>query len=312
MVGLHETAIPKQESSVRVQVMQVLWAIVIVGGVLLPGCKPTPSSSNAGTSDNSDNSAVSTELQAFEGLTGKIDIAGGTAHVPVMNEAAKRISSANPEIRITVAGGGSGVGVKKVGEGLVEIGNTGRPVTDEEVAEYGLVSFPFALDGVAVVVHPDNPVSDLSAEKVKEIYAGNIVDWKDVNGPDGAVHIYTRDEASGTREVFWKKLLSEGMIASNSNVVPSNGAMKVAIGNDALAIGYISLGHVDDTVKAVDIDGQAPTQENAASGKYPVVRKLYMNTKGKPSDLVQTFIDYVRGPEGETIIRDAGFIPIQE
>ena len=92
----------------------------------------------------------------------------------------------------------------------------------------------------------------------------------------------------------------------------SNGAVKVAVGKDPLAIGYTSLGHVDDTVKTIAIDGVAPTMENAVSRKYRVTRKLYMNTKGRPSELVRTFIDYIRGPEGDTIVREAGFIPVKD
>jgi phosphate transport system substrate-binding protein len=255
---------------------------------------------------------VSAELQKFKGLTGKIDIAGGTAHIPVMNEALKRISTVNSDVRITVAGGGSGVGVKKLGEGLVEIGNTGRALTDKEIEAHGLVTFPFALDAVAIIVHPSNPVAALTAEQMQKLYAGEVANWKEVGGPDGAVHLFTRDEASGTREVFWETLLNKGAIADAANVVASNGAVKTAVARDELAIGYISLGHVDESVKAVAIDSQVPTQENAASGKYRVFRKLYMNTRGKPDKLVQTFIDYVRGPEGDAIVREAGFIPVKE
>jgi phosphate transport system substrate-binding protein len=121
-----------------------------------------------------------------------------------------------------------------------------------------------------------------------------------------------RDESSGTREVFWEVLLGKGPISPGANVASSNGAVKVAVGKDPLAIGYTSLGHVDDTVKTVAIDGVAPTAENAVSGKYRVTRKLYMNTKGQPGELVQTFIDYIRGPEGAAIVREAGFIPVKE
>ena len=251
-------------------------------------------------------------MKKFRGLTGKIHIAGGTAHIPVMSEAVKRINTANPDIRITIAGGGSGVGVKKLGEGLVEIGNTGRALTAREMETHGLVTFPFALDGVAIIVHPSNPVAALTSEQMKKLYAGEVGNWKEVGGPDGAVHLFMRDEASGTREVFWEVLLGKGPIAPAANVVASNGAMTVAVGRDPLAIGYTSLGHVDDTVKVVAIDGQAPTHENALSGKYRVTRKLYMNTKGAPSGLVQTFIDYIRGPEGAAIVRDAGFIPVKD
>jgi phosphate transport system substrate-binding protein len=129
------------------------------------------------------------ELERFRGLSGSLDIAGGTAHIPVMEEAAKRIMSAWPGIRITVAGGGSGVGARKAGEGLAQIGNTGRPLSPEERATYGLVSHAFAIDGVAVVVHPANPVAALTTAQVRDIYAGRIVRWKHVGGPDRAVHV---------------------------------------------------------------------------------------------------------------------------
>ena len=250
-------------------------------------------------------------LQQFAGQKGKIDIAGGTAHIPVMNEAAKRIMTANPDIRITVEGGGTGVGVQKAGEGLVDIGNTGRALSEDEVAKYGLVSFPFAVDGVTVVLNPANPVSALTSAQVQEIFAGKITNWKDVGGADAAITLYTRDEASGTREVFWGKLLKKGAIADKANVVASNGAMKVAVSQDAQGIGYMSIGFVDAAVKAPLLDGAEPSQDNAKSGAYKIARMLYMNTKGEPQGLTKLFIDYVTGPECTEIISKAGYIPLR-
>lgn len=254
--------------------------------------------------------ALSAGLEPFAGQSGKIDIAGGTAHIPVMNAAAKRIMQANPAIRITVAAGGSGVGVQKAGEGLVDIGNTGRALTDAEVAKYGLKSFAFAIDGVAAVVNPKNPIAGLTAVQVQEIFAGKITNWKAVGGADAAIHVFTRDEASGTREVFWEKLLKKGAIADSANVVASNGAMKSALVGDADAIGYVSIGHIDETLKAPELDGVAPTQDNARSGKYPVVRKLYMNTKGEPQGLTAAFINYILGAEGKQMTAAAGYLPL--
>ena len=254
--------------------------------------------------------AAAGELDTFAGKKGKIDIAGGTAHIPVMKDAAKRIMQANPEIRISVAAGGSGVGVQKVGEGLVDIGNTGRPLSADEVAKYGLKSFAFALDGVAVALSPKNPVANLTAEQVQQIFAGKINNWKSVGGRDAAIHLYTRDEASGTREVFWEKLLKKGAIVETANVVASNGAMKSAVAEDGDAIGYVSIGHLDQTIKAPTLGGIAPTQENARSGKYPIVRQLYMNTKGAPQGLTAAFINYVMGPEGTAMTAAAGYLPL--
>lgn len=255
-------------------------------------------------------SAVAGELDAFAALKGKIDVAGGTAHIPVMNDAAKRIMQANPGIRITVAAGGSGVGVQKVGEGLVDIGNTGRPLSEEEASKYGLKSYAFAIDGVTVALNPKNPVGNLSAAQVQDIFAGKIANWKAVGGRDAAIHLFTRDEASGTREVFWEKLLKKGTIADDANVVASNGAMKSALAGDPDAIGYVSIGHVDETIKAPTLDGIAPTQDNARSGKYPIVRKLYMNTKGEPQGLTAAFIKYILGAEGKQMTAAAGYLPL--
>ncbi len=254
--------------------------------------------------------AVGGDLDTFKGLEGSIDIAGGTAHIPVMKEAAKRIMTSNPKVRISIAGGGSGVGVQKVGEGLVAIGNTGRALSKEEAAKYGLKSFPFAIDGVAVAVNAKNTVGALKTSQIQDIFAGKITNWKNVGGRNAPIHLFTRDEASGTRAVFWKKLLKKGPIAKHANVVPSNGAMKVAIDRDPNAIGYLGIGHVDSTIKAVDLDGVQPTQENAQKGAYPIVRKLYMNTKGEPGGLAKTFIGYIKSPEGSEIVKKCGYIPL--
>lgn len=250
-------------------------------------------------------------LDSFAGQSGKIDIAGGTAHIPVMTEAAKRIMTANPGIRINIEGGGTGVGVQKAGEGLVDVGNTGRALSEDEIAKYGLVSFAFAVDGVTVVVNPANEVADLSAVQVQDIFAGKISNWKEVGGADAAITLYSRDEASGTREVFWGKMLKKGAIADSANIVASNGAMKVAVSQDAGAIGYMSIGFVDASVKAPTLEGIEPSQDNAKSGTYKVARKLYMNTKGQPQGLVKLFIDYVTSSECTDIIAKAGYIPLQ-
>ncbi|EHL71505.1 phosphate ABC transporter substrate-binding protein [Cloacibacillus evryensis] len=249
-------------------------------------------------------------LDVFKGRKGKIDIAGGTAHIPVMKEAAKRIMGVNPDIRITVAGGGSGVGVKQVGEGLVEIGNTGRPLKKDEVEKYGLETFPFAIDGVAVVVNPANKVAELSFEQLIDIYAGKITNWKAVGGDDAEINLYVREDGSGTREVFTDKAIKKGDVSAKANVVNSNGAMKTAVAKDARAIGYVGIGHIDSSVKAPKLAGMTATQENAASGKYTVVRDLFMNTKGKPAGLTALFIDYIYSPEGAQIIKDSGYIPL--
>lgn len=246
---------------------------------------------------------------AFNDLKGTIKIAGGTAHIPVMKAAAKRIMTVNPDIRISIAGGGSGVGIKQVGEGLVDIGNSGRKPTDEEIGKYGLKLFKWAVDGVGVIVHTENMVKSLTKAQLKDIFSGKIANWKSLGGSDKHISVYTRDEASGTRAVFWKKALDKGDITAKANFVVSNGAMKSAIANDPNGIGYVSVGHMDKTVSPVTLDSISPSLENVKSGKYPVARGLYSNTKGDPRGLVKVFIDYLFSAEGRTIAEEKGFIP---
>jgi len=251
------------------------------------------------------------DLDAFKGEKGSIQIAGGTAHIPVMQEAAKRIMTFNPDIQISVAGGGSSVGIKQVGEGLVDVGNSGRKPTAEEIAKYNLKLFKWAVDGVGIVVNPKNDVRSLTKTQTADIFAGKITNWKEVGGIDKPINVYTRDEASGTREVFWKKALSKGEITPKANFVVSNGAMKSAIAQDPYGIGYVSVGHMDDTVAPVAFDGVVPTLENVKQGKYTIARGLYSNTKGDPAGLTMKFIDYLFTTEGQEIAASKGFIPVK-
>jgi phosphate transport system substrate-binding protein len=252
---------------------------------------------------------ITPEMERFADQSGTLNIAGGTAHIPVMKKSAKAIMQSFPDIKITIAGGGSGVGAQQVGSGLVDIGNTGRALKESE-AQLGLVSFPFAIDGVAIIVSRFSPIQNLTSQQVSAIYAGKVTNWKDVGGADQSIHIFTRDEASGTRSVFIKKLLKKGAVTENANVVASNGAMKTAISNDPGAIGYCSIGYIDETVKAPQLDGVQPDKQSCIEGEYPVVRQLYMNTKGAPQGLTKAFIDFIKGPQGSTYILSSGYIPI--
>lgn len=280
--------------------------LLVAMALVFTGC-----SNNSSTDENlPQNTPPSTQTAAFTDMSGNIDIAGGTAHIPVMEKAARQIMLAHSNITITVAGGGSGVGARKVGEGLVDIGNTGRSLSENEIKNFGLVTHPFAVDGVCAVVHPDNPVSGLTYEQLRQAFAGQITNWAELGGPDHPIHLFTRDEASGTRKVFWKKALAKSNVAVEANVVASNGAMKTAVANDPNALGYVSVGHLDDSIKAPPLDGVDVTQDNAASGKYPVTRKLYMNTKGQPDALTGAFINFIKGPAGAEIIKASGYIPL--
>ncbi|VVS92055.1 phosphate ABC transporter substrate-binding protein [Desulfoluna spongiiphila] len=261
-------------------------------------------------------SPVSADLRAenwnaFAPLKGELTISGGTAHIPVMKTLSTEIMKASPAIRISIAGGGSGLGIKQVGEGIVAIGNSGRSPKPREIEKYGLVLHRWAVDGVAVAVHPDNPVHALTTAQLKAIYAGTLTSWKTLGGPDRAINLYTRDASSGTRSVFWKKALGKGEIHAKANFVKSNGAMKSALAGDPYGIGYLSVGHLDASVTGLAIDGVAPTLANVKSGTYAIARGLYSNTKGEARGLARAFIDALYSPRGQEIIAAKGFIPVK-
>ena len=132
-----------------------------------------------------------------------------------------------------------------------------------------------------------------------------------MGGTDKAINVYTRDKASGTRSVFWKKALDKGDIMAGANFVVSNGAMKSAIANDPYGIGYVSVGHMDATVAPVSLDGVTPTLDTVKSGEYKVARGLYSNTKGEPSGLTALFIEYLFTDECQQIAAKKGFIPVK-
>lgn len=274
-----------------------------------PSASPHPTEAPRGSPCGS-LAAASAALQPFLGLEGTLAIAGGTAHIPVMQAAQKRIMTVNPKVVITIAGGGSGQGIQQVSAGLVQIGNTGRALSAEEQRAGGLQTFPFAVDGVAVVVHGGNPVAGLSTQQVRDVFAGRVTNWQQVGGNDLAIHCFTREQGSGTRSTFWEELLAKGEILAGANVVDSNGSMKTAIANDPGAIGYLSIGHVDQALRPLAIDGVPPTQANAASGAYQVTRRLYMNTKGEPQGLTKAFVDYLFSDEGQELVRQNGYLPL--
>ena len=255
-------------------------------------------------------SIASSDLSPFNQQQGTLRIAGGTAHIPVMKEAAKQIINYNPQIHISIAGGGSGLGIKQAGEGLVDIGNAGRKPSDQEIQKFDLQLLKWAVDGVGAVVHPANKVQSLTSIQLQGIYSGKIGNWKEVGGVDRQINLYTRDEASGTRKVFWKKALAKGDISTKANVVVSNGAMKTAIAGDPFAIGFVSVGHIDGSVAPVALDGITPTLKTVRSGEYKVARGLYSLTRGEPTGLAKLFFDFLVSPTGQHIVADKGFIPV--
>lgn len=248
----------------------------------------------------------SEEVQKFS-----LKISGSTTVLPIAEEAAKQFMTKNKNYMIEVTGGGSGLGVKEAGENLNDIGMASRDVKSSEFEIYpSLQVFGIAKDGVAIIVQPENPVSSLTQEQIIAIYAGEITNWNEVGGNDAPITVYTRDEESGTREVFFEKVLNKGNITKKAVVVASNGAMKSSVKADVNGIGYLSIGYLDSSVTGCEYEGVLPTEANVVSGTYTVSRTLNIITNGEPSQEAKAFIDFLLSSEGQKIVVEEGYIPV--
>lgn len=248
----------------------------------------------------------SEEVQKFS-----LKISGSTTVLPIAEEAAKQFMTKNKNYMIEVTGGGSGLGVKEAGENLNDIGMASRDVKSSEFEIYpSLQVFGIAKDGVAIIVQPENPVSSLTQEQIIAIYAGEITNWNEVGGNDAPITVYTRDEESGTREVFFEKALNKGNITKKAVVVASNGAMKSSVKADVNGIGYLSIGYLDSSVTGCEYEGVLPTEANVVSGTYKVSRTLNVITNGEPSQEAKAFIDFLLSSEGQKIVVEEGYIPV--
>ena len=252
---------------------------------------------------------------ALSGCTGGVErrevvVTGSTTLLPITEVSGEMYAERNDGVSILVSGMGSSAGIESVSTGSSDIGTSSRELKDAEL-ELGLEDTPVAYDAIAVIVHPDNPVSELSTMEVRAIFAGVITNWKDVGGPDMPIGLVNRDEASGTREAFSKIIMDDARFDRGAVVLPGTGQVRSVIADIEGAVGYISLGFVTDDVKAVAIDGVEASEESVVAGTYPVQRVLHFFTKGDVSDVAADYIDFVLSPDvQDTIVREAGFIPI--
>ncbi|HEC34832.1 MAG TPA: phosphate ABC transporter substrate-binding protein [Chloroflexi bacterium] len=276
------------------------------------GCQPTPTAAPAETPTTSAPNPEPTS--AGTGLSGQITEAGSTTVQPLAEKLAEAFSAQHPEVEITVQGGGSSVGVKSAAEGTVDVGAASREIKDSEMQEFpDLVVHTIARDGIAIVAHPDVAVDGLTKDEVKDIFAGEITNWSEVGGPDKPIVVVSREEGSGTRAAFEEMVMGkEGPpIVDTAILQPSNGAVRTTVATTPDSIGFLSFGYLDESVKALAIDGVEPTEANAASGDYPIVRPLNLLTKGEPSGVVKAWLDFILGDEGQQIVADEGYIPVK-
>ena len=244
--------------------------------------------------------------------TETISIAGSTTVLPVAQAAAEEYMNQHSNADIQVSGGGSGVGATSVIGGTADIGMLSRDLKASEKEGNTLKEFVVGKDGIALVGHPSNTVSDLSLEQVKAIYQGTITNWNEVGGADSEIVLIGRDSSSGTREFFTEFVLDKEDAAKEMQELNSNGAVAQAVSITPGAIGYVSLEYVDDSLKAFSIGGVAPTVDNVISGIYEINRPLLMITNGEPEGLAADYLAFILSEEGQQILKDSGFIPAVE
>ncbi|MGB9720160.1 MAG: phosphate ABC transporter substrate-binding protein [bacterium] len=250
---------------------------------------------------------ISLLLFACSQKSGNIVIAGSTSVQPFIEKLAEEYMAKNPNIKINVQGGGSTAGIQSVFNKTCAIGTSSRHLQE---SEQNLCTFIMAVDGITIIVHPDNSLTNLTHDELKDIFAGKITNWKQVGGPDKKIIAVTREEGSGTRAAFEELIMHNTAISDACLVQDSNGAIREIVANTPQAIGYISSGLVDKRVKPLSIDNVQPSVENLENGSYKFVRPFILLTKEEPTGAVKSFIEYVLSQEAQEILLHEGLIPV--
>lgn len=264
--------------------------------LLLTACgtaSQTPAGDNAGKSGT---------------ISGTVTVSGSTSVQPLAQDLADIFNETEPEVSIEIQGGGSSQGIKDATDGISNIGTSSRDLTAEE--KTGLTEHIIAYDGVAIVVHPSNTVSNLTKDQVVKIFKGEITNWKDVGGKDSEILVVTREEGSGTRTAFEELLgLQEkkdgktvSFIKSDALVGDGTGAIKANVASKENAVGYTSLGFVDSSLKKVNLDNIECSIENVKNKTYAISRPFLMLTKGDLKPETKAFLDFILGDKGQEIV----------
>lgn len=241
---------------------------------------------------------------------------------------AEAYRNVKPEVDIAVTGGGSGTGIAALVNGTVDIANASRKMKKEEIEQAqknGIEpkEFTVAIDALAIVVHPDNPVSQLTIPQLADIFTGRITNWKEVGGWDAPIVLVSRETNSGTHVYFLEQVVRKGekenkdIFAPQTLLMPSSVGITSEIRRNRNAIGYDGLGYIDPkhekTIAVAKKDGEtfvAPSVATGADGSYPISRGLYMYTAGEPTGAVKDYMDWIVGPEAQQIVADLGFVPL--
>ena len=292
--------------------------VVLLAGVMAFGLAACGSSSSETTA--ADTTAAATEAEAEETeaeaagkeLSGSITMAGSTSMEKFANTLAESFMAAHPDVTVQAEFTGSSAGVEAVLSGQSDIGNSSRNLTEDELAE-GAVENIVAIDGIAVVTDPNNTVSDLTRDQLIQIYTGEVTNWSDLGGESLPIVVVGREAGSGTRGAFEEILEIEDQ-CQYANELDSTGAVMARVASTPGAIGYVSLDVLDDTVKALSLDGVEANEANIKDGSYFLSRPFVMATKGElvdQNELVQALFEHVYSEEGQELVQSVGLITVE-
>jgi len=233
-------------------------------------------------------------------------VAGSTSVQPYAEVLAEEYMILNPKNAIDIQGGGSAAGITAAQTGTADIGMSSRALVD---TEKNLWSVEIAKDGLAMIINPANHIQNLTLAQIRGIYTADIQKWSELGGEDRKIHIISREEGSGTRSSFEELIMDGHRITPKAIIQDSNGAVRQLVADDPDSIGFLSLGLVDDTVKALDLDGVAATRENIINGSYSLLRSFLFVSKEQPGGAAKDYVDFVLSPEGQHLLSNEGLIP---
>lgn len=271
-----------------------IFMVLLMSAVLFAGC----SSGSASTADAAK-------------VTGEIIAGGSTSTKNIMEASGEEFSALNPDVAFEYNATGSSDGVKGANEGTYMLGTASREIKEDEKA-WKLTEKVFAYDGIAVVVHPSNEAfSDITTEQIAQIFKGEITNWSELGGADAPIVVVSREDGSGTRGAFEELLGFEDALTQEATIAEGNGNVQSTVAGNENAIGYVSFTYIDETVKALKVEGVAPTTEDVLNETYPISRPFVMiYHEDNLSDAAKAYIDFLMSADGQKIVEDEGGIPL--
>jgi phosphate transport system substrate-binding protein len=247
-------------------------------------------------------------------IAGNLVIKGSTTVLPISQKAVEAYMKMKPDVKISLSGGGSSNGIKALIDGSTDIANASRFIKDKEVkkaVDNGIFPVPYAIayDSIIPVVHPSNNMTNITTDQLKAIYKGEITNFKELGGPDLKIVICSRDTSSGTFETWEGKVMKKEKVTPRAQLLASNGAVVQAVSNNKHAIGYIGIGYLNSSVKALTVNGIEGTEETTLDGSFPISRPLFMFTNGWPKGDTLDFVNFMLNPnKGQKYVSESGYV----